>query len=172
MGDTRADKKNIFQAENVVVHKTRPQTGDVPSIGHVHEERDVPINSLLKAGAYLIVFVTLVGLGCWGLFEFFAARATRADPQLSPLVEKHVTPGPLLQSNPSLAMQAFRHREDSLLKVAADSSGATGRRISVDDAIERIAQDGLPAFPAPAQTVATKDSARSTAGAAAKGARP
>src|SRR5688572_23458952 len=148
MGETRSDKKNIFQAEDVVVHKTRPQTGDVPSIGHVHEHRDVPINSLLKSGAYLIVFIGLISLGCWGLFEFFAARALRTDPQLSPLVEQRTVPGPLLQSNPSREMTEFRRREDSLMNAAFDTSGVAPTQISVEDAMNTIAEKGLPAFKA------------------------
>ena len=107
MAETRSDKKNIFQAENVVVHKTQPQGGDLPSIGRVHEERDVPINSLLKAGGYLIVFTVLVCIGCWGMFEFFATQAEQRDPQVSPLAADRPTPSPALQLGTTSRLQRY-----------------------------------------------------------------
>lgn len=147
MAEKRQDEKNIFQAENVIVRKTMPQGGDVPSIGHVHEERDVPIASLTKAAIYLVVFTGLICLGLWGLFEFYAAQSERADPQLSPLAEKRMPPGPRLQSNAARDMALFRRREDSALATAAQLNDGT-RRISVEEAKTMIAERGLPQFTA------------------------
>ena len=147
MAENRPDKKNIFQAENVVVHKTQPQGGDVPSIGRVHEERDVPIGSLLRAAGYLVVFTVLICIGCWGMFEFFATQAEHRDPELSPLAEDIQTPPPLLQSNPPLDMARWRKQEDSALKHSgAGPDGAP--RMSIEQAMQAIAERGLPQFTA------------------------
>jgi hypothetical protein len=161
MAEKRQDEKSIFQGENVIVRKTAPQGGDVPSIGHVHEERDVPINSLLKAAAYLVVSIGVICLALWGLFEFFAARAERADPQISPLAEHRVPPGPKLQSNPARELATFRKREDSILAAPGGVANDGSRRVSVDEAMQMIAEHGLPAFPS-----AAPDTTRRAAGGA------
>jgi hypothetical protein len=165
MAEKRQDDKNIFQGENVIVHKTVAQGGDVPSIGHVHEERDVPINSLAKALGYLVVGIALSALACWGLFEFFAAQADRADPQLSPLAERRSPPGPRLQSNPARDMAAFRRYEDSVIAASGVANDGS-RRISVDDAMTMIAEKGLPRFVASGVRDTARGTMRDTAGAA------
>jgi hypothetical protein len=148
MAEKREDKKSIFQAENVIVKKTMPQGGDVPSIGHVHEERDVPLNSLVKAAIYLVVFTGLISLALWGLFEFFAAQADERDPQLSPLAERRTPPSPRLQSNPAADMARFRQHEDSALAAPGGTNNDGTRRVTVDEAMTMIAERGLPTFPA------------------------
>jgi hypothetical protein len=162
MAEKREDKKSIFQGENVIVRKTMPQGGDVPSIGHVHEERDVPLNSLVKAAGYLVVFCTVAALACWGLFEFFAARAEQADPQISPLAERRTPPSPRLQSNPARDMAAFRRHEDSVLAAPGGTANDGTRRVTVDEAMQMIAERGLPKF---TSAGAPADTARGTAGA-------
>jgi hypothetical protein len=145
MAEKRQDNKSIFQGENVIVHKTVAQGGDVPSIGHVHESRDVPIKSLAKAIGFLILGIALVSLLCWGMFEFFAAQAERADPQLSPLAVRRSPPGPRLQSNPGRDMAAFRRHEDSAVAASGVANDGT-RHVSVDEAMTMIAERGLPKF--------------------------
>lgn len=177
MAEKRSDEKSIFEGENVIVHKTMSQGGHVPSIGHVHEERDVPITALSKAIGALVVGIAVVALVCWGLFEFFATQAERADPQLSPLAERRMPPGPRLQNNPAGEMAAFRKREDSA--VAASGIAVDGsRHVSIEDAKAMIAENGLPKFVAAgtagagADTTRRADSARVApdAGAATQGA--
>ena len=112
-----------------------------------HEERDVAFRPVVIGLAGLVGLLVVGAISMWVLFLYFAARP--AGPPANPLAQsfgRQVPPEPRLQTNPLADLQQLRAQEDEILS----SYGWVDRnagvvRIPVEQAIELLAQRGLPA---------------------------
>lgn len=114
-----------------------------------HEERDVyfrpVVRGLLGLIALLLVSVLLMRL----VFGFLVEREAKDSPPANPLAQsfgRQVPPEPRLQTDPLQDLQTLHAEEDAVL----NSYGWVDRkagvvRIPVQQAIELLAQRGLPA---------------------------
>lgn len=108
-----------------------------------HETSDVNIWAVGKFGVALVV-ITLLSVGLLiGVFKFFQSREDRDAKAFDPV---KVFPSPQLLKDEPKNLGQFRSEEDKLL----DSYGWVDRqkgvvRIPVDQAIDMLAQRGLPA---------------------------
>ena len=115
-----------------------------------YETSDVDTRGLLMFAAVLFATVLLAGAFVWWLLARFSNDATLAEPPLSPFAHDRSYPtGPHLQSTPGQDLREFRMQEDAQLNSAAwiDRQQHLAR-IPIEQAIEMVAKDGLPSWPA------------------------
>ncbi|HSU05686.1 MAG TPA: hypothetical protein VLI93_08945 [Acetobacteraceae bacterium] len=109
-----------------------------------HELRDVSGRFILYAFLLLAGSVTAVGLVVWGLFP----RST-ADKQITHTVEDF--PTPQLQPDPRQDWQRFHRAEMQRLTTYGWIDKTHGVvHIPIDRAMQKIAKDGIPDWPASA----------------------
>jgi len=117
------------------------------------EHSDVDAGALLKYGFYLVVTTVVVILLLWRLYFVFVGReAARQPPPPILKVDPEVmtVPPPNLQTLPTLDLQAFRAREDSVLHSYGWVDKEAGVvRIPIEEAMRLLVERGL-ATPAPA----------------------
>jgi hypothetical protein len=101
-------------------------------------------------GLALLVLLTILAMR--GFFGLLVGDLERQDPAPSPIAEanlRQLPPEPRLEVHPTLALQELRAREDSiLLSYGWEDREAGVARIPVERAMEIIARDGVPAWPA------------------------
>lgn len=124
------------------------------------EHSDVDATSLLKYLFWLVVTTAVVVVVLWRLyFVFVAQEAARQPPppvmKIDP--EAMSVPPPNLQTLPSLDLQAFRAREDSVLHSYGWIDQDKGIvRIPIDEAMRILAERGLPPVAEPAAAGGTE----------------
>jgi hypothetical protein len=121
-----------------------------PTTERAHEQTDVSIRPLAVFLGALALSLVLVGAAVVWLFRILEAGAERRDQPPPPLAEENrPTPGPLLQVSPRHDLDVMRQREDRLLNATEWVDRQQGvARVPVERAIELVAKDGFPKWPA------------------------
>jgi hypothetical protein len=154
-----------------------------PEVGF--EKEDVNATALIKFLLWLVVATIAIVLLLWGLYYVFVAQEAARQPPppiMKPTDAQMAPPRPLLQVQPeppadqvtrfaSQNLAAFRAEEDVLLHTYGWVDKELGRvHIPIDEAMRRVAAQGLPSFlpptPPPPAPPAAKAPAAKTAGGA------
>ncbi len=123
--------------------------GELHTPDAVQFDRDLNVRGVIWTAVWLAVGTLVSILAMWWLYQGLR-RLERADdpppPALREVRQRHLPPGPRLQSEPDLDMLQLRADEDQLLTRPAwiDEKQGTAR-IPVDLAIDVLARRGLPA---------------------------
>lgn len=126
----------------------RTKMGTGPQQMHPgHEATDAEIRPIVifivSLGVFIIIAMFMMSL----MLNFMESQHQAAQGEISPLVDQEQTPPqPRLQANPALDMEAMRQREEELLNSYQwiDENAGTFR-IPIGQAMEIIAENGLPA---------------------------
>jgi hypothetical protein len=110
-----------------------------------HQPVELRVGSLLGILAATVVFGVVISIGLWGLLYALSSRAQQADVPLSPLATSGPPPEPRLQANPPADWQQMRATDQAVLNSSGQSADGTVH-ISIDRAIDLLAQRGLPAM--------------------------
>jgi len=126
--------------------------GDNP---HVSFERgDIDIVQITGFGIGLLIACMVTVFAMWALFEYFQGRANKINPPNPPAMmsEKPTMPPlPRLQPEPIKELKDLRDNEDTLLNSYGWTDAAKGTvHIPIDQAIDIVAQKGLPVKVSPA----------------------
>ncbi len=121
-----------------------------PQVGH--ESRDVPIGGVLYFLIALVCIILLTMVFLWWFFGVLSEQISRTDPPPPPLAGERTPPlGPRLQSSPAEDMHELRAEEAEMLHTYRWISPAEQIvRIPIERAIDLVAEQGLPDWPAPA----------------------
>jgi hypothetical protein len=116
-----------------------------------HEETDVNVWAVGKAGIALFLVCIAVLFLVVGVFRYFQAREQARQAPLPAGMNvdaRALPPEPRLQTAPVLDLQEMRAAEDQILNGYGWVDGSRGIvRIPIARAIELLAQQGLPARP-------------------------
>jgi hypothetical protein len=117
---------------------------------HDHERSDARIRPLALFLAGLVGSVVFVGLVVWLLFDIFLATINSQASSSRPEPVPHGDTGhPVLQVVPSHDMQVLRERQERTLSSTEWINRKQGiARIPIDAAMEQVASNGLPTWPA------------------------
>jgi hypothetical protein len=144
------------------------------NVGVSYEPRDLGARGILVFLVVLFVAGVAIHLVVWGLYAVFTKQAVRNDPQLNPLAASQIKqepnirsvlqntpavnvrqfPEPRLQADDTGDMDKLRVEEETILNSTPWKDQAGTVHISINDAMQQIAKQGLPSRPAPAQTSA------------------
>jgi hypothetical protein len=112
-----------------------------------HEDSDIDVGTVLKAGAGLFMTVVVCAVIVWGVFRLLEREAAARDPQISPVARPtgQLPPGPRLETNERGALAKFRAEDDKAL----DGYGWVNQQggvthIPIAEAKKLIVQRGLP----------------------------
>lgn len=114
-----------------------------PEVAHEHD--DVNVRGLFAFALGLAVVTVSVMVLMWALFEGLERLARDRDPDLSPLAMPagELPPEPRLLTNEPQNLQRHSEQVRQALEGGPDpQTGAT--RMSIDEAMRRIAAEGLP----------------------------
>lgn len=115
-----------------------------------HEETDADTRSITRFGIGLAFVLIICNVLIWWLFNHFAARESILTPAVTAIVKEQAPrepPEPRLQGNPPLDMRKMLHEEDDVLNHYGWVDPDRGIvRIPVRQALEIVAQKGLPQF--------------------------
>jgi hypothetical protein len=123
--------------------------------GVSHERRDVNVFQISAFGIGLLLSCIVVVFAMWALFDFLFSREDAKNSSnpaaLMMKQENTVPPEPRLQAEPKVELKDLRADENAIL----DSYGWINPdkgivRIPIDEAINIMAQKGLPSKPSPA----------------------
>ena len=128
------------------------RAGDNP---HVSFERgDIDIVQITGFGIGLLIACMVTVFAMWALFKYFEGREDKIIPQNPPamLSEKPtLPPAPRLQPEPVKELKDLHDNEDMLLNSYGWTDSAKGTvHIPIDQAIDIVAQKGLPVKVSPA----------------------
>lgn len=123
--------------------------------GVSHERRDVNVFQISAFGIGLLLSCIVVVFAMWAMFDFLFSRedAKNADnPAASMMNERQkLPPEPRLQAEPKIELKDLRADEDAILSSYGWVDPNKGIvRIPIDQAIDIVAQKGLPSKPSPA----------------------
>ena len=123
--------------------------------GVSHERRDVNVFQITAFGIGLMLSCIVVVFAMWAMFDFLAHREDdkNADnPAASMMNERQkLPPEPRLQATPKIELKDLRADEDAILNGYGWVDPNKGIvRIPIDQAIDMVAQKGLPSKPSPA----------------------
>jgi hypothetical protein len=123
-----------------------PQPGDLRA---GHELSDLEPRRIASFGAILAGTIILVVIVTYLLFDAFYASDRKSQPPASPLsFTPEPIPEPRLLESPGRDLKAMRAEENALLNSYAWIDREKGiARIPIGDAIDILAQRGLPARP-------------------------
>jgi hypothetical protein len=110
-----------------------------------HEHRDANVRTVVVFGVGLSALLVVVLFVMGWLFSFLARREQPVAP--SPMATtRELPPAPRLQSNPPTDLEHMRAAEDAILSSYAWVDRQAGIvRIPIDQAMDLLAQRGLPA---------------------------
>lgn len=139
-------------------HTNKPDEHSQTSTGHAgvsHERRDINVFQVTAFGIGLLLGCIVTIFIIWGLFDFFYARenAKNADNPAALVMkdENKLPPEPRLQANPKVELKDLRADEEAILTSYGWVNPDKGTvRIPIDQAIDIVAQKGLPSKPSPA----------------------
>jgi hypothetical protein len=114
-----------------------------------YELRDARISPILRFGIGLTLFLVLLYVATFWLFDRFAAREANLKPPLSPLALSNrpkVPPEPRLELAPNRQLSELRAHEDFILRSYGWVDHDAGIvRIPVERAMDLLVERGLPA---------------------------
>jgi hypothetical protein len=118
-----------------------------PAIKAGHELSDLKPGNIALFGIILAVTIILSVIATYLLFDAFRALDRRSQAPVSPLsFSPEPTPEPRLTVNPGQDLKTMRAAEDGLLNNYGWVDQEKGiARIPIEDAIQILAQKGLPA---------------------------
>jgi hypothetical protein len=123
--------------------------------GVAHERRDVNVFQISAFGIGLLLSCIVVVFAMWAMFDFLAHREDdkNADNPAAAMMneQQKLPPEPRLQANPKLELKDLRADEDAILNGYGWVDPNKGIvRIPIAQAIDIVAQKGLPSKPSPA----------------------
>jgi hypothetical protein len=134
------------------MHPTEPESN--PTVAH--EETDADTRAITRFGIGLAFVLVICNVLIWWLFDHLAARESRLSPAVPAIVKLQAPrepPEPRLQGNPQLDMRNMLNEEDAVLNHYGWVDPDRGIvRIPVQQAIDIVAQKGLPQFKATGPT--------------------
>jgi len=122
-------------------------SGGKPTPPPGHETRDVDPRKITLLAAVLVAVVAVCLVLTLWLFDFFASRADREQPPVSPLARgaDQRPPEPRLQEVPMKDIREMRAEEEVVLKTYGWVDKDKGVvRVPIEKAMEMIAKEGLP----------------------------
>jgi len=136
---------------------TKHDHGQDPEInpGVSHETRDVNVFQISAFGIGLLLACIVTVFAMWVMFRFLFARedAKNSNNPAAAMMSQRQTepPKPNLQAEPKLELKDLRGNEDTMLHSYGWVDSSKGIvRIPIDQAIDIVAQKGLPSKPSPA----------------------
>jgi hypothetical protein len=119
-----------------------------------HERRDVNVFQISAFGIGLLLGCIVVVFAMWAMFDFLFAREDKknlGNPAAAMLNERpKLPPEPRLQAEPKVYLKDLRADEDAILSSYGWVDPNKGIvRIPIDQAIDIVAQKGLPSKPSP-----------------------
>ena len=125
--------------------------------GVSHERRDVNVFQVTAFGIGLLLSCIVVVFAMWAMFDFLLfARGSEERVQpggADDETAESLPPEPRLQAEPKVELKDLRADEDAILNSYGWVNPDKGTvRIPIDQAIDIVAQKGLPSKPSPAGT--------------------
>ena len=119
-----------------------------------HERKDVNVFQITAFGIALLFGCIVTVFAMWALFDYFYNRENLKNPAHPPsmVIERQkLPPEPRLQAIPKIELRDLRDDEDAILNTYGwlDQSKGTVR-IPIEQAIDIVANKGLPSKPSPA----------------------
>src|SRR5580658_3123178 len=123
--------------------------------GVSHETRDVNVFQISAFGIGLLLACIVTVFAMWAMFDFFFHRENEknvGNPEASMMNQRpKLPPEPRLQAEPKVELKDLRADEDAILTSYGWIDPDKGIvRIPIDQAIDIVAQKGLPSKPSPA----------------------
>jgi|SRR5579863_4102679 len=123
--------------------------------GVSHETRDVNVFQISAFGIGLLLSCIVVVFLMWAMFDFLFHREdekNRGNPAAAMMNERpKLPPEPRLQAEPRIELKDLRADEDAILSSYGWIDPNKGIvRIPINQAIDIVAQKGLPSKPSPA----------------------
>src|SRR5580692_1223269 len=123
--------------------------------GVSHERRDVDVFQISAFGIGLLLSCIVVVFAMWAMFDFLFERedAKNANNPAAAMMNERpkLPPEPRLQAEPKIELKDLRADEDAILNSYGWIDPNKGIvRIPIDQAIDIVAQKGLPSKPSPA----------------------
>ncbi|MDP9055182.1 MAG: hypothetical protein M3N93_12925 [Acidobacteriota bacterium] len=120
-----------------------------------HERRDVNVFQISAFGIGLLLGCIIVVFAMWAMFNFLFSREdakNAGNPAAAMMNERRkLPPEPRLQAEPRVEMKDLKADEDAILGSYGWVDPNKGIvRIPIDQAIDIVAQKGLPSKPSPA----------------------
>jgi len=120
-----------------------------------HERKDVNVFQISAFGIGLLLGCIIVVFAMWAMFDFLYSRedAKNADNAAAAMMKERqaLPPEPRLQSVPKVDLKDLRADEDTILNSYGWIDPNKGIvRIPIEQAIDMVAQKGLPSKPGPA----------------------
>lgn len=118
--------------------------------GTGYEPTDVQPRPVAVSALFLVLLMLFGFLGGWFFYDQFQEMESAARPAVSPVYERHIPKGPLLQAAPGGTWSEYeKNQMDFLSSYGWVDSAKTTARVPVDVALERVAAEGrLPDFKA------------------------
>lgn len=135
-------------------HIKKPHDPDVnPEVSF--ERKDVNVFQITAFGIGLLIACIVVVFAMWAMFDFLYSResAKNADnPNAAMMGQRQaLPPEPRLQAEPKVELKDLRSDEDAILNSYAWIDPNKGIvRIPIGQALDIVAQKGLPSKPSPA----------------------
>jgi hypothetical protein len=122
--------------------------------GVSHERRDVNVFQVSAFGIGLLLSCIVVVFAMWAMFDFFYSRedAKNADNPAALMMkdQNKLPPEPRLQAQPKVELKDLRADEEAILSSYGWVDPNKGIvRIPIAQAIDIVAQKGLPSKPSP-----------------------
>ncbi len=122
--------------------------------GVAHERRDINVFQVTAFGIGLLLSCIVVVFAMWAMFDFFYARESaknQSNPSTLVNEQAKLPPEPRLQAEPRVELKDLRADEEAILTSYGWIDPNKGIvRIPIDQAIDIVAQKGLPSKPSPA----------------------
>jgi hypothetical protein len=122
--------------------------------GVSHERRDVNVFQVSAFGIGLLLGCIVVVFAMWAMFDFLYSREdakNATNPAALMMKDQNkLPPEPRLQAEPKVELKDLRADEDAILNSYGWVNPDKGIvRIPIDQAIDLVAQKGLPSKPSP-----------------------
>lgn len=150
-------------------HKTEtPDVSHIRNVEVTHETSDVDVRAVLTFCVVLAMATIAVGIGIWMLFKFLNKQQAK-EPGPGPMAlskEERLPPEPRLQAAPGFQVtlengqtvnlekaapqteyRVLRQQWEENLKTGLKDQSGNVVGIPIDDAIKKVASQGLPAKP-------------------------
>jgi hypothetical protein len=136
-------------------HEGEHDAGSDINPGVSHETRDINVFQVSAFGIGLLLSCIVTVFAMWAMFDFLFQREdakNASNPAKAMMNERpKLPPEPRLQAEPKVELRDLRADEDAILSSYGWIDPDKGIvRIPIDQAIDIVAQKGLPSKPSPA----------------------